>query len=483
MDADEPTHVVTAFCRHRGNVCLLRRSDAVGTYHGAWGGVSGFAEGDPDAQVRVEIHEETGLDPESDVSLVRSGRPVEVTDSDLGREWVVHPYLFDVMVDRPTVARAHPEITLSEEHTAAEWVPATAILEGDRETVPALWEVYERVAPTVRTIAADAEHGASYLSIRALEVLRDRAGLLIADRGGEPEADEPTADDGAGRAAADPAGEWDELAALARRLLEARPSMAVCRNRVNRAMAEAGEAVEGVETATVDRATEATNEPDADGDGPAAPPADAVLEATIAGIERAVSADRAAADAASEFATGRVLTLSRSGTVREALRAGAPDRVFVAESRPAREGVAVAEELAAESEFPITVHTDAATAHVLATESIDALLVGADTVLPDGRVVNKTGTRAGAIAAAREGVPVYAVAASDTVSTREAVNLESGDRSAIYDGTATIDVANPTFDVTTPDAVTGIVTERGVVEPDEVSAIAAELRALETWRD
>ncbi|WP_435552360.1 NUDIX domain-containing protein [Natrinema sp. CGMCC1.2065] len=433
--SDDPAHVVTAFLRHRSDVLCLRRSDAVGTYRGQWGGVSGFAEGDPDEQVRTEIREETGLEPGETVSFVRSGRPVEFEDSDLEREWVVHPYLFDCDTR---------EVELSEEHDAAEWVPATAILEDDREPVPKLWTAYERVAPTVRSIAADDEHGAAYLSLRALEVLRDRAGLLVAERG---------------ESGADPVGERDELAELAGRLLEARPSMAVLRNRVNRAMAGAT---------------------GADGDDWGAP---AVLESALSTIDRALAADTETAAIAADRLGGSVATLSRSGTVLEALETGDPSRIFVAESRPAREGIDVAERLAATTDCTVTVHTDAAVAAVLAREDVDRVVVGADTVLPDGSVVNKTGTRTLAVAAAREGVPVSVVAATAKVSTSEAVNLESGDRSAVYDGDAPIDALNPTFDVTPADCVTEVVTERGVLEPAEIEAVATELRDLETWRD
>ena len=425
--SDEASHVVTAFLRNRGEVLLARRSDAVGTYVGQWGAVSGFAEGDPDEQVRREIEEETGL--EDAVTLVRSGRPVRFTDEDLGREWVVHPYLFDC---------ASRDVELSEEHDACEWVTPTKIFLGEREIVPKLPEAYERVAPTVRSIAADGDHGAAYLSVRALEVLRDRAGLLVAER------------EEYGK---DPEGEREELAELARRLLEARPAMAVLRNRVNRAMAET------------------------DPDGGTV----AVLESAIAGIDRALEADERAAEKASAHASGAVLTLSRSGTVLEALSQGNPDRVYVAESRPGLEGRAVAEELAAMGET-VTLHTDAAAAHVLSRATVDCVLVGADTVLPDGRVVNKTGTRALALAAAREGVPAYAVAATDKVSTREEINLESGSREAVYDGDAAIDVVNPTFDVTPADALEGVVTERGTLSRDEIGEVAAELSDLEDWR-
>ncbi|OLZ39496.1 initiation factor 2B [Natrinema saccharevitans] len=462
--SDDPAHVVTAFLRHRSDVCCLRRSDAVGTYRGQWGGVSGFAAGNPDEQVRTEIREETGLEPGETVSIVRSGRPVAFEDPDLEREWVVHPYLFDCDTR---------EIELSEEHDAAEWAPPTAILEDDRETVPELWTAYERVAPTVRSIAADDEHGAAFLSVRALEVLRDRAGLLVAEReessegseipraNGEPVSEATSSPRNGERGTREPgprpADERDELTELAGRLLEARPSMAVLRNRVNRAMAGA---------AGDDR------------DDWGAP---AVLESALSTIERALAADTETATNAADRLDGSVATLSRSGTVLEALEAGEPSRVFVAESRPAREGIDVAERLAATTDCTVTVHTDAAVAAVLAREDVDRVVVGADTVLPDGSVVNKTGTRTLAVAAAREAIPVSVVAATAKVSTREAVSLESGDRSAVYDGDAAIDALNPTFDVTPADCVTEIVTERGALAPAEIEAVATELRDLETW--
>jgi len=171
-----------------------------------------------------------------------------------------------------------------------------------------------------------------------------------------------------------------------------------------------------------------------------------------------------------------VLTLSRSGTALSALREADLRKLFVAESRPGNEGIGVAEALAAEK--TVTLHTDAAVAHVLHEAAVDAVLVGADTVLPDGSVVNKTGTRAAALAADRDGVPFYVVAASDKVTTDETVPLESGDRAAVYDGDATVDVRNPTFDVTPPELVERVVTERGALSPDEVSDVADELRGL-----
>ena len=408
--------VVTCFLRNRGEVLLLHRADDAETYPGRWGAVTGYVEDDdPAGTARMEIREETGLG-EADVDPVRAGEPFAVRDDSLGREWRIHPFLFEA---------ATRGVTLDGESTAAEWASPTAILR--RETVPDLWRSYDRVAPTVDGVADDREHGSAYLSVRALEVLRDAAGAAAVR--GDPMA---------------------AVVEVAEALLDARPSMAALGNRVNRAMAAADS------------------------------PAD-VEAAAIEGIQRAHAADdAAAAEAATLIDGGTALTLSRSGTVLTALREGA-SAAIVAESRPAREGVGVAETLA-EAGLDVTVCTDAAVAHHLAERDVDAVVVGADSVLPDGRVVNKTGTRMAALAAAREGVPCYVVAASDKVRLDEEPHLESGDPDAVYDGEAALEAANPTFDVTPADLVDGVVTERGVLDADDVSGVAEEHRELAAWR-
>ncbi|MCL9814421.1 translation initiation factor eIF-2B [Natranaeroarchaeum aerophilus] len=394
-----------AVLRHHGDVLVEQGEQgwALPTVDGedADRAVAGLVPGDVDSQ------------------QVRIGAPI-------GNDQL-RPVLFD-LPERPTVG------------TERAWRCPTTLLDDD--AAPSAWDPYERVAPTVRSIAADDEHGAASLSVRALEVLRDRAALLAAEGERDP----------------------DELHDLGRRLLRARPSMAVLRNRVNRAVSDAGGADEW--------------------NGTDDPTPDAIQRAATAGIDRAIDSDAEAAAAAAELIEGdAVLTLSRSGTVLDALGSATLSGVFVAESRPAREGIDVAERLAAEHDAPVTVHTDAAIAHVLATEDVDAVLVGADTILPDGRVINKTGTRVAALAAAREEVPVYVVAASDKVSHESAVNLESGDTGAVYDGEAGLDVLNPTFDVTPGDLVAGVIAERGVLDAAEIEAIAEEHAAAAAWQD
>lgn len=127
------TEVVTAFLRHAGRILLLRRSDDVGSYRGRWAGVSGYLEAaSPLAQALREVHEETGLAAD-EVRLAASAAPLEVQAPDLGRVWVVHPFLFDV---------ARPEaVTLDWESVDCEWVEPRRL--GDYTTVPMLAEALQ----------------------------------------------------------------------------------------------------------------------------------------------------------------------------------------------------------------------------------------------------------------------------------------------------------------------------------------------------
>jgi len=402
---------VVALLRHRGRL-LLTRSD------GAWDAPRTEPQGEesPATAAWRVVRDLVGIE----ATVVRSGGDVGLDGDD-----PVEPVLLDVD-ERLDAAPEFAVPNLDDgEH---EWVHAPAILR--RDTVAGLWRAYERVAPTLRTVVADDEHGSTWLSVRALEVLRDRAGLLAVRGDGDP---------------------WPEIADLADRLRSARPGMAAVRNRINRAM-----------------------------DAAAAPTAERVERAAEEGIEGAIAADHEAARRAADRLDGTVLTLSRSGTVLRALAVADPETVFVAESRPAREGVGVAETLARAGTH-VVLHTDAASGSVLADRA-EAVLVGADAVRDDGAVVNRTGTRTVAAAAAHEDVPVYVVAATAKVATGP-VRLESGPGDDLYDGDAPVETHDPVFDVTPPALVDGVVTERGVLSAGEIEPLAADLAATADWDD
>lgn len=289
------------------------------------------------------------------------------------------------------------------------WERPAALSRGPDE-----WQAYLAVAPTVDTVASDVERGSSAIAVDALWALRDAATEADRDHAGLPPVER-----------------------MATRLLDARPSMAALANRLNRAMVDAD-----------------------------TPPA--VEQAATEGIVRAQEADEAAADLAAETVSGgRVLTLSRSGTVRAALLAARP-AVDVLASRPGGEGLAVAAELAGAG-LAVSTYPDGAVYDRLASGDVDAVLVGADSVGPDGDLVNKVGTRATGLAAERSGVPFYVVCASDKIRP-EAEDDASGPPLEL------------SFDLTPRRLVTAFLTERGRLTPDDIPAIAAEHRAWARWR-
>lgn len=432
--------VVTCVLRHGTEVLLRRRSDAVGTYPGRWGFVSGDAEGSPAEQARREIAEEVGL--LEDCRLVRSADPLTVDDG-LGVRWHVHPFLFEC---------GSTAVVPNEEVADLEWVQPPAIRE--RETVPGLWETYRAVAPSVETVRSDDEHGSAHVSLRALEVLRDRAADVVASDTATPDASGDF-DSGGGYDTGggdNTSGGYDAVADCARDLRDARRSMGVIATRVDRVMA------------TADRSP------------------GSVLDRAVEACDRAVSADADAAANGVDAVGDRVLTLSRSGTVLATLRRADPDAVFVAESRPAREGVAVAEALADDG-LDVSLCVDAAMAHVVERETVDTVLFGADAVLADGTVVNKVGSRLAALAAASAAGPVdcLVVCSRDKIVPDAEPTLESGPPGAVYEGDGDVGVHNPTFEGVPPDLVDGVLTEDGALSTDDVAAVAAEHEAFANW--
>src|SRR5579859_2736542 len=135
-----PTHVVTCFVLRDTNgsdeVLLVRRSERVRTYRGAWAGISGYLEAGvtPVEQAYTELREETSL-MANDVTLVREGIPLSVVDEPNKLAWVVHPFLFYL--------RSGAGLTTDWEATAHQWVRTDALVR--LQTVPKLAEAFAAV--------------------------------------------------------------------------------------------------------------------------------------------------------------------------------------------------------------------------------------------------------------------------------------------------------------------------------------------------
>jgi translation initiation factor 2B subunit (eIF-2B alpha/beta/delta family) len=124
---------------------------------------------------------------------------------------------------------------------------------------------------------------------------------------------------------------------------------------------------------------------------------------------------------------------------------------------------------------------DAALQSVFEQGLVDVVLVGADTVLSSGAVVNKVGTHLLALGARQHRIPCYAAASCDKVSFDTNALLEVGSPDRVYRGDAPVEVFSPLFELTPGKLLSGIITEDGVLAPVEMQDVAFERKALAQW--
>ena len=414
-------HVVTSFLQSDQKILILRRSSKVGSYQGKWAGISGYLEEDEDPlqRAKIEMQEELGLSS-AQTNLVRSGEPLRTFDEQQDTVWIVHPFLFEV---------DEQNLRLDWEHTESKWIGPDDLLSHD--TVPKLKQAFERVrwdlhatAPAlshalrgVDELARDRVHGASILGRRSIGIMAEVARVSSTETINEL---------------------FSNLLAVGLALRKAQPSMAIVRNLTGRFLYDI-ESVRQTPT-SLDKFKE-----------------------TVAYLARKTQADaEAAAEDASRNSTallpkeGRMLTHSYSSTVRRALELGVKSKhdltVYVTESSPGLEGKQLAKDLI-DVGVPIRLIADSAVSSVIS--DVDMVIVGADTVLANGSVINKIGTRRIAKIAEEEEVQFCVVCESTKFSTMDFLGEP-------------VHFAETLFDLTPNESVSNIVTESGAIEAREV---------------
>ena len=183
-----------------------------------------------------------------------------------------------------------------------------------------------------------------------------------------------------------------------------------------------------------------------------------------------------------------VMTHSYSSSVIAILKRAHQQRkrlkVFVTETRPELEGRDVARELAAEG-IDVTLIIDSAASHFI--EDSDKVLIGAEAVAANGAIVNKIGTATIASVAQRARVRVYAAASTYKFSPEtmlgELIDIEERDPSNVLGQSKLkkmphFSVRNPAFDVTSPQDIDLIITERGVIPPQAAIMIVREQKGV-----
>ncbi len=182
---------------------------------------------------------------------------------------------------------------------------------------------------------------------------------------------------------------------------------------------------------------------------------------------------------------GTLMTLSISGTVLDVLIGLATEhrqieRVIVLESRPRYEGRDTGQVLS-QHNIAVTLITDAQADIFL--PFCQAVVVGADSVLADGSVLNKAGTALLGWAAQGHMVPFYVLCETLKISPQH----WSGDLSQLEEKEAGevlehpipgVRVRNFYFDHTPAKLVTGVITERGILDSQQIQQIASTLKPI-----
>ena len=284
-------------------------------------------------------------------------------------------------------------------------------------------------------IRNDKIHGASQLARQAANVLK-----TAAERSRVDSTDEF----------------WREQKEIGERLMSARPAMAPIFNIVS-----------GLLNSIAGKATAAD--------------LDSIRQLAISKADEAIKASLQAVARIAEYGSqliadgDKVMTHSYSSTVVAALKAAFTKHrnieAITSRSGPGRTGEGLARELSL-CGILVTFIDDAAVGLYLST--VNKVVVGADRVCADGKVVNGIGTYQLAVAAERADVPVYVLCETLKFDPRlrgDEVDLEEKGMGEVVEPgrlPPEVKVKNPCFDITPLELVTGIVTENGMLAPEEV---------------
>jgi methylthioribose-1-phosphate isomerase len=179
---------------------------------------------------------------------------------------------------------------------------------------------------------------------------------------------------------------------------------------------------------------------------------------------------------------------SATAPIYAAYDTGLPLHVWVTETRPRNQGSKLTAWELSEHGVPHTVIADSAAGHLMQRGEVDLVIVGTDRTTYTGDVANKIGTYLKALAATANDVPFYVALPSSSIDwkmrdglkeipieRRGAEELKNADgwfdgqQIAVRIAPDESPAANYGFDVTPRDLVTGLITERGVCEPNEKS--------------
>ena len=167
------------------------------------------------------------------------------------------------------------------------------------------------------------------------------------------------------------------------------------------------------------------------------------------------------------------------GVIRATRESGKNVKVVATETRPIQQGSRLTAFELKHDGFDVSLIPDTAVGYSMANGLVNKVVVGADRIVKTGHVFNKIGTYQVATMAKQHGIPFYVAAPLSTIDLEtkaEDVIIEMrkgsevtgiGEKKTAPDD---INVINPAFDMTPPELISGIITEKGVaIDPFEES--------------
>jgi len=176
------------------------------------------------------------------------------------------------------------------------------------------------------------------------------------------------------------------------------------------------------------------------------------------------------------------------GVIRALKENGKNIKVIATETRPVQQGSRLTAFELKNDGIDVSLIPDTAVGYTMANGLVNGVVVGADRILRTGHVFNKIGTYQVATMAKQHNIPFYVAAPLSTfdltsnpddvvIEQRKATEVTGiGERRTAPEG---IDVINPAFDMTPPELINGIITEKGVAKPPYEESIKKLFRANE----
>ena len=164
------------------------------------------------------------------------------------------------------------------------------------------------------------------------------------------------------------------------------------------------------------------------------------------------------------------------GVIKVAHQQGKNISVIALETRPVLQGARLTAFELTQDNIPVQVICDGALGYCISEGLIDKFFCGADRIVAKDscHVINKVGTHTASLVAQHYQIPFYAVAPISTFDFNLSLQQITIEERAANEVTHimgqsivpdNVPVLNPAFDITPPDLVSAIITEKGILYP------------------